>query len=145
MSVRPTISIYFDGHIVDIGYYRNWSNRGLLLESCRLAKRLDGSESYEEVRERLDAYTLECDGPACPELDPAFDAPERDRKLTQMLAPLYRKGGHHPEEELMLEMESYSESPWHIDVSRRVIHPGDASAITVAFDDVDGILEILEG
>ena len=124
MSERPTISVYLDDHIADVGYYRNWSGIGLLMECCDLAKRLDGSASYEEVQRRLGKLSEDCGFPPSPELDPEFDAPEEDRKLTQMLAPMSRAGGHHPDEELMLELESCSEFPIFIDLTRRCFYYG---------------------
>ena len=124
MSERPTISVYLDDHIADVGYYRNWSGVGLLWECCDLAKRLDGSRTYQEVQERLGKLSEDKGFPPSPELDPEFDAPEEDRKLTQMLAPMSRAGGHHPDEELMLELESCSEFPIFIDLTRRCFYYG---------------------
>lgn len=122
MSDRPTISVYLDDHIADVGYYRNWTGYGLLWECCDLAKRLDGCRSYAEVQSRLGKLSEDSGFPPSPELSPEFNAPEHDVKLTQMLAPLAREGGHHPDEDLMLEMESYSEFPIVIDLSRRCFY-----------------------
>ena len=125
MSERPTISVYLDDHIADVGYYRNWSGIELLWECCDLAERLDGSRTYQEVQERLGKLSEDSGSPACPELSPEFNPPEEDAKLTQMLAPLARSGGHHPDEELMLELESNSEFPIVIDLDRRCFYYGE--------------------
>lgn len=126
MSERPTISVYLDECIVDIGYYRNWSGMELLWECCDLAKRLDGCKSYGEIQEHLEKLSEDSGSPACPELSPAFDAPAEDANLVQMCAPLSRSGGHHPDEELMLELESHSEFPIIIDLSRRCFYYGES-------------------
>lgn len=37
MSYRPTISVYNNGHIADIGYYRNWDDKDLFYEAFAIA------------------------------------------------------------------------------------------------------------
>lgn len=37
MSYRPTISVYINGHIADIGYYRNWDDTDLFFEAFAIA------------------------------------------------------------------------------------------------------------
>ena len=37
MSYRPTISVYINGHIADIGYYRNWDDKDLFFEAFAIA------------------------------------------------------------------------------------------------------------
>ena len=37
MSYRPTISVYINGHIADIGYYRNWDDKDLFYEAFAIA------------------------------------------------------------------------------------------------------------
>ena len=134
MSDRPTISIYLHDHIVDFGYYRNWGGRSLLIESCELAKRLDGCTSYQEVQRRLGKFSEECDAPDCPQLSEGFEADNRVKKQMQMLSTLDRVGGHHPDEELMLEMESYSEFPIYIDLSRRCFYGGMVKVLSPCAD-----------
>ena len=61
MSERPTISVYLDDHIADVGYYMDCSGLVLLMECCDLAKRLDGCASYSEVKERLGKLAMDSD------------------------------------------------------------------------------------
>ncbi len=37
MSYRPTVSVYINGHIADIGYYRNWDDTDLFFEAFAIA------------------------------------------------------------------------------------------------------------
>ena len=37
MSYRPTISVYINGRIADIGYYRNWDDNDLFYEAMAIA------------------------------------------------------------------------------------------------------------
>ena len=64
--------------------------------------------------------------PPVPELSPEFNAPAEDVSFTQMCAPLSRSGGHHPDEKLMLKLESYSEFPIIIDLTRRCFYYGES-------------------
>lgn len=48
MSDRYTISVYIDGHIADIGYYRNWDPRSLFFEAVALGLLFGDCVSREE-------------------------------------------------------------------------------------------------
>ena len=37
MAYRPTISVYIDGQIADLGYYRNWQDEDLFYEALAMA------------------------------------------------------------------------------------------------------------
>lgn len=124
MSERPTISIYLNDHIVDFGYYRNWSGRSLLIESCELAKRLDGCGSYKEVQMRLGNFSEENGATECPKPPEGSEMDLRTEKQIKMLSTLDRAGGHYPEEELMLGLEVNSEFPIYIDLTRRCFYNG---------------------
>ncbi len=52
MSFRPTISVYINGHIVDIGYYRNWDEKSLLYEAVAIAALYEDCRSAEEYLQR---------------------------------------------------------------------------------------------
>ena len=52
MSFRPTISVYARGHIADIGYYRNWSEKSLLYEAVAIAALYRDCRTVEEYRQR---------------------------------------------------------------------------------------------
>ena len=53
MSFRPTISIYFNGKIADIGYYRNWEEMDLLGEAMAIAVAARGCRTLEEYRDKV--------------------------------------------------------------------------------------------
>ena len=53
MSFRPTIAVYADGKIADIGYYRNWSGTSLLVEAITLGSLFRECSSAEEYREAV--------------------------------------------------------------------------------------------
>lgn len=48
MSYRPTISVYIDGHIADIGYYRNWDDTDLFFEAVAIAALFSECKTIEE-------------------------------------------------------------------------------------------------
>ena len=52
MSYRPTISVYFNRHIADNGYYRNWNDKDLFYEAIAIASLYGDCNSIEEYRER---------------------------------------------------------------------------------------------
>lgn len=52
MSFRPTISVYINGRIVDIGYYRNWDEKSLLYEAVAIAALYEDCRSAEEYLQR---------------------------------------------------------------------------------------------
>ncbi len=52
MSFRPTIAVYIQGRIVDIGYYRNWDEKSLLYEAVAIAALYKGCRTAEEFREK---------------------------------------------------------------------------------------------
>lgn len=52
MSYRPTISVYVDGHIADIGYYRNWDDTDLFFEAVAIAALFSGCKSVREYNEK---------------------------------------------------------------------------------------------
>ena len=53
MSYRPTISVYINNHIVDCGYYRNWTDRDLFYEAICLATLFNDCETKEQYMERM--------------------------------------------------------------------------------------------
>lgn len=52
MSDRPTISVYIDGHIADIGYYRNWDPTDLFFEAIAIAALFGKCTSIQEYSEK---------------------------------------------------------------------------------------------
>ncbi len=52
MSYRPTISVYLEGKIIDIGYYRNWKDKYLLYEAVAIAAFFGDCRTREEYLER---------------------------------------------------------------------------------------------
>ena len=52
MSFRPTIAVFADGRIADIGYYKNWLEKALFLEALTIALIYSDCGSVEEYRER---------------------------------------------------------------------------------------------
>jgi len=52
MSYRPTISVYIDGHIADIGYYRNWDETDLFFEAVAIAALFGKCKSVQEYKEK---------------------------------------------------------------------------------------------
>lgn len=52
MSYRPTISVYLEGNIIDIGYYRNWSDKYLFYEAMAIAAFLGDCRTREEYLSR---------------------------------------------------------------------------------------------
>ncbi|MBR5740833.1 MAG: hypothetical protein IKX81_05985 [Firmicutes bacterium] len=53
MSFRPTISVYFNGEMADIGYYRNWREESLILEAVAIAIKCRDMKTAEEYRDRV--------------------------------------------------------------------------------------------
>lgn len=52
MSYRPTISIYINGHIADIGYYRNWDDTDLFFEAVAIAALFYDCKSVSEYNDK---------------------------------------------------------------------------------------------
>lgn len=52
MSFRPTITVYANGKIADIGYYRNWDETSLFYEAIAIAAVFNNCESVEEYRRK---------------------------------------------------------------------------------------------
>lgn len=52
MSYRPTISVYLKGKIIDIGYYRNWMDKGLFFEAMAIAAFLGDCRTRKEYLAR---------------------------------------------------------------------------------------------
>lgn len=52
MSFRPTIAVFANGRIADVGYYRNWSEKALFFEALTIALLYSDCGSVEEFRER---------------------------------------------------------------------------------------------
>ena len=50
MSDRYTISVYLQGKIADIGYYRNWDEKDLLYEAVATAALYEDCRTVEEYR-----------------------------------------------------------------------------------------------
>jgi hypothetical protein len=53
MSFRPTIAVYFNGKIADIGYYRNWDEMDLMAEAMGLAAAARECGTVEEYRDKV--------------------------------------------------------------------------------------------
>ena len=53
MSFRPTISVYFNGKMADIGYYRNWEELELITEAIGIAVAARGLKTVEEYRDKV--------------------------------------------------------------------------------------------
>lgn len=52
MAFRPTIAVYIQGRIADIGYYRNWDVKALLYEAVAIAALYEDCRTVEEYREK---------------------------------------------------------------------------------------------
>ena len=52
MSYRPTISVYIDGHIADIGYYKNWDDIDLFFEAVAIAALFRDCKTISEYNEK---------------------------------------------------------------------------------------------
>lgn len=52
MSFRPTIAVYIEGQIADIGYYRNWDVSYLFFEAIAIATIFHQCKSINEYREK---------------------------------------------------------------------------------------------
>lgn len=52
MSYRPTISVYMNGHIADIGYYGNWNDADLFFEALATAALFHECKSIAEYNEK---------------------------------------------------------------------------------------------
>jgi len=52
MSFRPTIAVYVEGQIVDLGYYRNWKYIPLLARAAEIARQYADCTNAEAYRER---------------------------------------------------------------------------------------------
>lgn len=52
MAFRPTIAVYIQGRIVDIGYYRNWDVKSLLYEAVAIAALYEDCRTAEEYRKK---------------------------------------------------------------------------------------------
>lgn len=50
MSFRPTIAVYIDGQIADLGYYRDWDASDLFFEAITIAAIFHHCKSIEEYR-----------------------------------------------------------------------------------------------
>lgn len=53
MSYRPTISVYINGKIVDIGYYKNWRDKDLFYEAVTIAVFFGDCKSRDEYYEKM--------------------------------------------------------------------------------------------
>ncbi len=53
MSFRPTIAVYYNGKIADIGYYRNWDEMDLLGEAMAIAVAARECGTLEEYRDKV--------------------------------------------------------------------------------------------
>jgi|GEM_PF-6446887 len=52
MSYRPTIAVYINGRIADLGYYKNWSDRSLFYEAAAIYALYHDCNSVQEYRSR---------------------------------------------------------------------------------------------
>ena len=52
MSYRPTISVYINHHVADVGYYRNWDDKSLFYEAMTIAMLYGDCKSIEEYKDR---------------------------------------------------------------------------------------------
>ena len=96
MSFRPTIAVYVNGQIADLGYYRDWEVSCLFFEAIAIAAIFHQCKSIEEYR------------------DKKFGA----QKIYYSLDPEIIEN---TQEELS-EMESWSEYPLLIDLSAGYIY-----------------------
>lgn len=130
MSFRPTISIYLDGHIIDCGYYRNWSERDLASECVRLVRLLDGCGTRHDVMERLGRTGGTEDWESGAEhrfyMSFPYDGEEKrhDSLLVERLCPLSLPASYCEDEDLLWEIEGASELPIAIDLTSRCISWG---------------------
>ena len=96
MAYRPTISVYINGRIVDIGYYRNWDDNNLFFEAIATAALFGECKSaYEYNQKRYGRQEIYYD-----------------------LSPEYWENT----EENMKELESYSEFPILVDLTSKCIY-----------------------
>ncbi len=96
MSFRPTIAVYVNGQIADLGYYRNWDVSDLFFEAIAIATIFHQCKSIEEYR------------------DKKFGA----QKIFYSLAPEKIENT----QENLSEMEGWSEYPILIDLSAGYIY-----------------------
>lgn len=96
VSYRPTISIYFNRHIADIGYYRNWDNKDLFYEAIAITSLYGECESIEEYREKK--YGCQ--------------------KAYHVIKPEIIEGT----DENLTELERYSEFPIIVDITAKCIY-----------------------
>ena len=128
MSFRPTISIYLNKHIIDCGYYRNWSEEGLMEECCLLAQALDGCKTRQEVMERLGrTYGIEVwERGEEHQFYMSFPYDEEvkrhDSHLVERLCPLSVPASYCDDEDLLKEIEFRSEFPIFIDLTDRCFY-----------------------
>ena len=52
MAYRPTISVYIDGQIADLGYYRNWQDENLFYEALAMAAVFHDCKTIQAYRDR---------------------------------------------------------------------------------------------
>jgi len=52
MAYRPTISVYIDGQIADLGYYRNWQDEDLFYEALAMAAVFHDCKTIRAYRDR---------------------------------------------------------------------------------------------
>lgn len=52
MSFRPTIAVFANGRIADVGYYKNWHEKALFCEALTIGLLYSDCASPEEFRER---------------------------------------------------------------------------------------------
>ena len=98
MSFRPTISVIFGNQIADIGYYRNWDCEDLFIEALGIAVVYRDCKSLEEFRER------------------AFGT----QKISYIVEPEVFENN----QENMRWLESCSEMPISVDITRGAIYEG---------------------
>lgn len=97
MSDRPTISVYINGKLVDIGYYKNWYEKSVFIEAIAIAALYKNCANEEE-------YHLRKYGTA--------------EKIKYELYPKEFDGT----EEFLKSMERCSELPTIVDITAKCIY-----------------------
>lgn len=128
MSYRPTIAVYYDGEIAEVGYYRNWHDFDLLLECAVLACIVDGVGSIDDARSLLSWYDgrlreLRNWGAAIKEVWSGHD--EQGRREDILANNPYPPEPYNRDD--LKQFERHSENPIIVDASARCVYHGTRS------------------
>lgn len=118
MSYRPTVSVYFHRHIVDIGYYRNWEDKDLFFEAIAIAALYGDCDSAAEYRERKYGH----------------------QRVYRCIEPVIIEDT----EENRMELERCSEFPVIVDITAKCIYSNYGALTWKELSKLPSILDIYE-